>query len=176
MKGTICLVAELKNERNNLSSIHLVIAGGYDERVTENKEYYLELRQMATKYDLNDNITFLRSFSDSQKRTLLTHSTCLLYTPDREHFGIVPVEAMYLKCPVIAVNSGGPLETVADGVTGFHCAPVAGDFAKAMAQFVDNQDLSQDMGEAGRRRVEEKFSNTAFSNQLHDVLSDLFQE
>ena len=26
--------------------------------------------------------------------------------------GIVPVEAMYLECPVIACNSGGPVESV----------------------------------------------------------------
>ena len=26
--------------------------------------------------------------------------------------GIVPVEAMYLECPVIACNSGGPMESV----------------------------------------------------------------
>lgn len=37
-------------------------------------------------------------------------SNCLavLYTPEREHFGIVPVEAMYNQVPVIACNSGGP--------------------------------------------------------------------
>ena len=133
----------------------------------------MELRQLASRLNLDKHITFLRSFSDAQKRTLLTYSSCLLYTPDREHFGIVPVEAMYLKCPVIAVNSGGPLETVADGVTGFHCEPTSSDFAKAMAQFVENETLSHDMGEAGRKRVQEKFSNTVFTNQLNDIVCNL---
>ena len=31
---------------------------------------------------------------------------------DNEHFGIVPIEAMYVGAPVVAVASGGPLETV----------------------------------------------------------------
>ncbi len=31
---------------------------------------------------------------------------------------------MYLECPVIAVRSGGPMETVIDGVTGYLCAQV----------------------------------------------------
>ena len=51
-----------------------------------------------------------RSVTDTQKRALLRRATALLYTPDREHFGIVPVEAMYSRCPVIAVR---PLRTLA---------------------------------------------------------------
>jgi len=43
----------------------------------------------------------------------------VLYTPEMEHFGIVPIETMYLERPVITCNSGGPKETVEDGVTGF---------------------------------------------------------
>mmetsp|Transcript_25585 Transcript_25585/g.101031 ORF Transcript_25585/g.101031 Transcript_25585/m.101031 type:complete len:104 (+) Transcript_25585:1454-1765(+) len=47
--------------------------------------------------------------------------TCLLYTPPEEHFGIVPLEAMAASRAVIACNSGGPLETIEEGVTGFLC-------------------------------------------------------
>ena len=49
----------------------------------------------------------------------MTNCSILLYTPAGEHFGIVPLEAMYCGTPVLAVNSGGPLETVDHGVTGW---------------------------------------------------------
>ena len=39
----------------------------------------------------------------------------------REHFGIVPLEAMGLGTPVIAVNNGGPTETIVHDKTGFLC-------------------------------------------------------
>ena len=55
-----------------------------------------------------------------------------MYTPDREHFGIVPIEAMQEKTPVIAVNSGGPKETVVHGKTGFLCAQTGKSFCDAM--------------------------------------------
>jgi len=42
-----------------------------------------------------------------------------LYTPENEHFGIVPVEAMYCRTPVIACNSGGPKESISKNQTGF---------------------------------------------------------
>ena len=43
----------------------------------------------------------------------------MLYTPGEEHFGIVPCEAMEKGIPVIAINNGGPRETVGHKETGF---------------------------------------------------------
>ena len=50
-----------------------------------------------------------------------------------QHFGIVPIEAMYGRRPVVAQASGGPLESVKDGETGFLCAGNPEDFAEAMS-------------------------------------------
>ena len=47
------------------------------------------------------------------------NALCLLYTPKEEHFGIVPCEAMIQGVPVIAINNGGPKETVSHGNTGY---------------------------------------------------------
>ncbi|KAG9339405.1 hypothetical protein JZ751_023799 [Albula glossodonta] len=150
--------------------VHLVMAGGYDERVAENVEHHTELRALASSLGLEDSVTFLRSFSDQQKISLLHHSTCVLYTPSNEHFGIVPVEAMYTRCPVIAVNSGGPLESIADKETGFLCEPEAESFAESMEKFIRDPRLQVEMGEAGRQRVLERFSLDAFADQLHKYI------
>ncbi|XP_002740170.1 alpha-1,3/1,6-mannosyltransferase ALG2-like [Saccoglossus kowalevskii] len=151
--------------------VHLVMAGGYDDRVVENKEHYLELRQLTEKLKLNDNVTFLRSFSDSEKLTLLHNCTCLLYTPSNEHFGIVPIEAMYMKRPVIAANSGGPLESIDNEVTGYLCPPESKQFAEKMKRFVDDGGLSSKLGKAGHQRVIDKFSFQAFTDQLHNIVT-----
>ncbi|XP_006010934.1 alpha-1,3/1,6-mannosyltransferase ALG2 [Latimeria chalumnae] len=155
--------------------VHLVMAGGYDERVLENVEHYRELKGIAAKLDISDSVTFIRSFSDQQKVSLLRYSTCVLYTPSNEHFGIVPVEAMYMCCPVIAVNSGGPLESVVSGTTGFLCDPDPASFAEAMEKFVKESGLKKRMGEAGKARVLEKFSLNAFAEQLHQYICKLTQ-
>jgi alpha-1,3/alpha-1,6-mannosyltransferase len=42
----------------------------------------------------------------------LNNAIAVLYTPSNEHFGIVPVESMFMKTPVLACNNGGPLESV----------------------------------------------------------------
>lgn len=152
------------------ASAHLIMAGGYDERVTENVEHHKELTSLVSELGLEKNVTFLRSFSDSQKRTLLKHSSCLLYTPENEHFGIVPIEAMYMKCPVIAMKSGGPLETVAHETTGFLCANDPGLVSDYMFKFVNDLKLSETMGEAGRSRIETMFSFVKFTDKLDTVV------
>ncbi|XP_033119007.1 alpha-1,3/1,6-mannosyltransferase ALG2-like, partial [Anneissia japonica] len=100
----ILALAELKSRlsESEWKSVHLVMAGGYDDRVIENKQHYLELQVLVEKHQLIKHVTFLRSFSDAEKLYLLNSCSCLLYTPSNEHFGIVPIEAMYMSRPVIA--------------------------------------------------------------------------
>ena len=74
----------------------------------------------------------LRSFTDRQRALLLAAGTAVLYTPPREHFGIVPLEAMAASRPVVASNSGGPCESVVHRETGLLCEPTPVAFAGAM--------------------------------------------
>ncbi|VDP79452.1 unnamed protein product [Echinostoma caproni] len=107
--------------------VHVVIAGGYDTRVLENVEYHEELVELARNLNVSARILIpnwpfaLISSSPQVKNLLIASSDAVLYTPEGEHFGIVPVEAMFLSRPVIALDSGGPRETVSHGTTGFLC-------------------------------------------------------
>jgi len=178
-KKNLCLAIEafstLVENMDSLEQpkVHLVMAGGYDERVVENKEHYLELRRMVEELKISDQVTFLRSFTDQQKVALLSRCTSLIYTPSNEHFGICPLEAMFMRRPVIAVNSGGPLETVVHGKTGFLCDPTADAFAHQMLHFIQNAGASREMGEAGREHVIENFSFEAFTEKLNAIITKL---
>lgn len=88
------------------------------------------------EHNISNRVCFVKSFSDDERTFLFRHATVLLYTPPNEHFGIVPVEAMFSRLPgtrasivylpvahgtsklVVACDSGGPRESVVDGVTG----------------------------------------------------------
>lgn len=149
--------------------VHTIIAGGYDERVDENKEYYSELVNLSVDLKCEDLVTFLRSPSDDEKRSLFHACRAVLYTPTNEHFGIVPLEAMYMQRPVIACKSGGPLETIVDGETGFLCHPEPQSFVNAMLKFVLDKSLAQEMGSEGKTHVVKNFSFEKFRDQL-DIL------
>lgn len=154
------------------ANIHLIIAGGYDSRVRENVEYYEELKTLSQELNLSSKIDFLKSPTDVLKVTILRKYTdCLLYTPDREHFGIVPLEAMAAGVPVIAVNTGGPTETVEHEVTGYLTEPIPENFAHYMSALLCNEVTRKLFGENAKRRFTDKFSPDAFSVQLNRVIS-----
>jgi glycosyltransferase involved in cell wall biosynthesis len=158
------------NQAKLLKDLHLIIAGGYDDAVLENKEYMDELQSQAQQLGLSDCISFQPSISDATRATLLQEALAVLYTPDREHFGIVPLEAMYAGSPVLAVASGGPLETVLDGKTGFLCEGTGRGFAEAMLRLVREPELKEEMGRAGHGHVKEKFGLDAFAATLEKAV------
>ncbi|KAJ3237291.1 Alpha-1,3-mannosyltransferase-like protein [Chytriomyces hyalinus] len=173
---------------SKFDSLVLIVAGGYDKRVPENVEHLDELNalasyiglQTATVKSLEDEavsrakVVFLPSFDETHRAFLLAESLCLIYTPTNEHFGIVPVEAMYARLPVVAASSGGPLESIVDGVTGYLRDPDPQAFGDAIALLLRNPALKKEIGDAGRERVEQKFTLEAYVKQLEGILEGMF--
>jgi len=162
-------------EDATFEKLQLVLAGGYDPRLRENIDYVEELKKLAQQLGVDQQVSFKLSFTEEERSILLSRCLFLLYTPEGEHFGIVPVETMYASRPVIAVNSGGPLESILDGQTGFLCEPNPEAFATAMRKLLVNPELREQMGASGRKRVKEKFSLQSFSDFLDHVISEMVQ-
>lgn len=152
------------------SRCRLVMAGGYDERLRNNRETLNQLRRRSLELNLSGKVSLMPGASSEQLKSLFTACRCLAYPPVAEHFGIVPVEAMAAGKPVVAVNSGGPLETVVDGETGFLCPPSADEFAQAIAQLLTDPSLAGTMGRRGPARAAE-FSREVFCHRLNTLLA-----
>ncbi|KAJ5342494.1 hypothetical protein N7541_011618 [Penicillium brevicompactum] len=168
----------------------LVIAGGYDNRVPENVQYHQELDKLATGLGLETatsktvvsalsipdsiDVLFLLSVPTAFKDTLLAQSKLLLYTPINEHFGIVPVEAMRVGLPVLASNTGGPLETIVEGETGWLRDAHADEKWTAVmdkALYGLSPKDAERMAAAGKARAEKEFSLTAMGDRLEEEIS-----
>lgn len=165
-----------KLSKHEFNGVHLIVAGGHDLRVTENIEHSEELQELAESLGVSDKVTFLKSPSDGTKLWLLRKADVVIYTPENEHFGIVPLEAMYCGKPVVAANSGGPTETVVHDKTGFLCDPTPFGFHQPLMKLIRNTNLVESMGEMGRKRVEQKFSFAAFTDNLDNVVRNVMQE
>lgn len=160
---------------NDWKRCRLVIAGGYDTRVVENVEHFNELEDLVEEMNVKNAVKMLRSPSDEVKYKLLREASCLLYTPANEHFGIVPLEGMYMSKPVIALNSGGPTETIVNNLTGFLCESNIDIFATAMSKIFKDDALRERMGIMGHKRVEQKFSFAAFAQKLDNIVKDILK-
>ena len=146
----------------------LILAGGFDPRLPENVDHLQELQALAAREGVADRVAFLPSFTDAQRGALLAVAAAILYTPSGEHFGIVPVEAGAAGVPVIAVASGGPLESVVDGVTGWLVEAEPAAFAGAMREVVERgaPAVRSSIGAAARAHVIAHFSRPAFGAAL----------
>jgi glycosyltransferase involved in cell wall biosynthesis len=106
----------------------------------------------------------------------IVESDVLIYTPSGEHFGIVPIEAMCLGTPVIAVNDGaGPTETVLHEVTGLLCNSSEDDFANAVAKLYQQLyldiDAEEKMANSCREHINNNFSFKVFSEKLDKIVN-----
>lgn len=77
----------------------------------------------STLFQVDDIVEFVKSPTDPEKFALYRECDTVLYTPPNEHFGIVPIEALQQRRPVIVCDSGGPAETVVEGITGSKVIP-----------------------------------------------------
>ncbi len=77
-----------------------------------------------------------------------------------EAFGLVQLEAMYCRRPVVSCRLGTGVDWVnQDGITGMVVPPRdPGALASAVNRLLDDSATRTSMGEAGRQRVDREFS------------------
>ena len=107
-----------------------------------------------------------------------------------EPFGIINLEAMACRAPVVASATGGIKEVVVEGETGylvpFDQDPVtsfprdpekfARDLAQRLNEMLEDPEKCRRFGDAGRRRVEEIFSWTAIAHQTIGLYQGLIEQ
>ncbi|KAH8125703.1 alpha-1,3/alpha-1,6-mannosyltransferase [Trichoderma asperellum] len=176
--------------------VRLILAGGYDPRVAENVEYHTELEVLASSHSLKHHtvtsfdttslssipsdasVLFLLSIPNSIKTSLLHVARLLVYTPSNEHFGIVPLEAMLARVPVLAANTGGPVETIRDTKTGWLRDPEDIEAWSGVMRNVlgmPDQDI-QRMGADGEERVRSLFGRDNMALRLETSINEILSQ
>ncbi|BCX07888.1 MAG: sucrose-phosphate synthase [Fischerella sp.] len=93
-----------------------------------------------------------------------------------EPFGLVAIEAMASNTPVVASDVGGLQFTVVPEETGLLAPPQDEDaFAVAIDRILANPQWRDQLGKAGRKRVESKFSWNGVATQLSELYTQLLQ-
>lgn len=93
------------------------------------------------------------SVSDAELVDLYNRARCVVYSPVREPFGLVPLEAMACATPVVTVAEGGTSESVIDGHTGRLVPREARAFAAALRETIRDPQHARVLGENGRAHV-----------------------
>jgi glycosyltransferase involved in cell wall biosynthesis len=131
-----------------------------------------ELRALAEETGVGDRTRFVE-WSDRARSFLAAFD--IVAVPSRaEAFGLIALEGMLSRRPVVACAVGGLPEVVDDGVTGMLVPPDDVDaLADALRTLADDAALRARMGDAGRRRALDRFSLEAMTRSYESLYDDL---
>lgn len=114
---------------------------------------WLEGETLAAAYHLADVVVF----------PSITH----------DPFGLVNLEAMAARKPVVATCFGGAREVVVDGETGYLVNPLQTEqLAERLTRLLQDADLRERLGAAGYERVMRHFTLDRLVNQMETVLTE----
>ncbi len=134
-----------------------------------------EFEAMAQGVGLSDSVRFLGMRQDVP--ALLALMGLLVHPSQEEGFSNAILEAMAAGKPVVATAVGGNPEAVVHGKTGLLVPPRDSEaLAKAMLWLLEHPNDAAEFGEAGRRRVTERFEISAMVRQYEAVYERLVGE
>lgn len=136
------------------------------------RPYY---ESLAKKLGIAEKVIFVGAPSDRDLPNYynLADVVVLPSIDKSEAFGLVLLEAMACAKPVIASNLAGVRSVVSDGVNGFLVKPKnIGELANSIDYVLIDSQLARDLGEMGRRKVEQYYNWERLGKDLSRILHE----
>ena len=134
--------------------------------------------EIAAKIAQQPRVLWINSLLREEQYVELYANASVFACPSvYEPFGIINLEAMACKTPVVASRVGGILETVVDGETGFLVEPAdPRALADGINRLLRDPGMREEFGRNGRRRVEDHFSWSRIAEQTETMYQELLEE
>lgn len=150
------------------------LAEFYPTPGSNGQNYYDCLKNMC-KGSLESHVNFTGRVPYQEIIEYYREMDILINPSLSESFGMSLVEAMSAEKPVVATRVGGMVNVVDNGKTGIIVEPDDEiDLAQAISYLIENPELREKMGKAGRERIMEKFSWEAVARSLLSEYRKLF--
>lgn len=160
-KGHMLMVRAMKQVLEEHADSHLMFVGRIES------DFDGELRDEIQSQGIGEHTTFTGARQDIPR--LLDAFEFTTMPSHKETFGIAAIEAMARRRPVVASRVGGLPEVVHHGQTGLLVDLRPDDLAEAVSYLLEHESERKQMGEMGRRIVEEKFTHRQMANRLQEV-------
>lgn len=170
--GRLCDVKgqrELIRSLPSLPDVRLILIGKDLER---GGAFQAELECEAEQLGVRERVLFTGHRDDAQ--ALLAEADVVALPSWTEGLPVAVLEAMAQARPVVATPVGGTPEVVVDGETGLLVPPRDHEaLAGAIGRLLADPELRRRLGEAGRRRVEERFSLDAMTTRMLAIYDEV---
>jgi glycosyltransferase involved in cell wall biosynthesis len=171
-KGVVYSVHAMKLIRKEFPEALLIITDTEDivDWIRELQGYKEEVLQLIRSLGLTKNIV-TQPFPYIELPWVYNYCNIVTYpTIGEEPFGLVPVEGMACARPVVVTRSGGMVESVVDGETGFIIEKRSSQvLAEKIVQLLKDKELAARLGQNGRRRAVEVFSRERMTRDTVDI-------
>mgnify|MGYP001448299877 CR=1 FL=1 len=155
-KGQEMFIESLKllKTKYGKENFQAIILGSHQGRTV----YFKKLVSMIEKYNLKNNIFFLRHAKEMPVAYYIS-DVVVSSSIEPEAFGRISVEAQAMRRPILASDHGGSRETIVNGKSGFL---FENEKPEALAQNLNklmemDKDKLQSIGNEGRKNILKKF-------------------
>ncbi len=154
-KGQLVLVKATALVVEKFDNVKVVLVG---KTAKGAEKYEEEIKACIEAYGLEDKVA-LSGYRQDVPALLNAFDIFVHASVEPEPFGRVILEAMIMKKPIIATNSGGTPEQIVDGESGL-LVPMNDEqaMADAILTYVNDMEKARQFGVNAWRRIKEKFS------------------
>lgn len=144
----------------------LIVGEGPDEDM---------LQALARSLGVERHVVFAGYQGDT--RAHFAAMDLFLHPPATEAFGLVLVEAMFMRLPVVATRVGGIPTVVEEGATGLLVSPARPDaIAAAVLEIARDPSRARAMGDAGHARASDLFSAQRYAREVDALYRELITD
>ncbi|MCB9426821.1 MAG: glycosyltransferase family 4 protein [Flavobacteriales bacterium] len=157
-KGVFELPSIFRKVREQVTNSKLVLIGGDSGDVqTGNSSTWDILKKEFSEDDIS-NVEYLGKIPYQTVQNYIRKANVCVFPTFAETLGMVTIESMALKRPVVNSNIGWAQELMIDGESGFLVYPANHDeYADKIVQLIKDENLSASIGKEAREYVERTF-------------------
>lgn len=178
-KGIGTLISAVKLLKNEVPNIKTIIVGGRifgKQKNAKDFKEYQRLLKKAEEENVKDLISFVGRVDNNSLPFFYSASDTFIIPSYYEPFGLVALEAMACKIPVIASRVGGLQTTVKDGETGLLFKPRNPlDLKEKVLKIYKSKDLATTLTNNAYNKVIKDYSWKNIANKIADVYKSLLE-
>lgn len=141
------------------------------------KHEFDRLMKLSSKLRVDDVLRIIPRVDYDEVPLWYTASDVFVVPSRYETFGLVIVEAMACRTPVVATNIGGPPDIISEGKNGYTENPNnTNEFVLKINDIITNPEIHQKMSENAEKTATDKFSWTKIADQIKNLYSYVLGE
>lgn len=167
-KGTLYLIEAFAQVEHKAFKLHLV------GNSKNNASYYKKLLKRIRELGIEEDIQFHDGGDQEQIKYLYSTSDIFVLPSLKETFGIVLIEAMHYRLPIITTNISAMPDLVTDGKNGLLVPPKRPQaIANALSILMSQPELRKQMGERGYQHIQHAYNWDETTSKFLSLIQEM---